>query len=80
MMKSDLFSDQTSTGFRAQSTNYPFTSWAWEISINVLSKETLEAEWAQGQIYLYIWSAEEISDYLIFVHLKKKKAYSSVIG
>lgn len=58
--------------FQAQSTNYPFTAWAWEISINVLSKETLEAEWGswhRARVYLI---HEDISDYLIFVHLKKK--------
>ena len=71
-LKSDLFSDQTSSGLRAQSTNYLFTGLAQEISIYVLNKHSrLSGEFGTGSEYT--WAAEEVvSDYLISVHFFKK--------
>lgn len=66
-LKPDLFSDQTPSGFSAQSTNYLFTRLAWETSINVLNKETLKAEWGklgQGQSIPGMLKMSQIRSYL----------------
>lgn len=73
------FSGQTSIGFRAQRTYYPFTAWTWEISINVVNKEALEAEWGiwhRARVYLVHWRYLRLSH--ICTLLEKKPTLISL--